>query len=81
MGATQAGQTSRDGVRWTAVVARWGRGVRWYVRELTGESAYERYVGHLRRHDPDAPVPTRREFERRRTDAQEGDPRSGFRCC
>ncbi|WP_051872189.1 YbdD/YjiX family protein [Streptomyces sclerotialus] len=67
--------------RWGAAVARWGRGVRWYVRELTGESAYERYVGHLRRHDPDAPVPSRREFERRRTDAREGDPRAGFRCC
>ncbi|GAA0455401.1 YbdD/YjiX family protein [Streptomyces olivaceiscleroticus] len=64
-----------------AAVARWGRGIRWYVRELTGESAYERYVGHLRRHDPDAPVSTRREFERRRTDAQEGDPGAGFRCC
>ncbi|WP_030264284.1 YbdD/YjiX family protein [Streptomyces violens] len=64
-----------------AVVARWARGVRWYVRELTGESAYDRYVEHLRRHDPDAPVPTRGEFERRRTDAREGDPRSGFRCC
>ncbi|MFI9026841.1 YbdD/YjiX family protein [Streptomyces sp. NPDC053560] len=83
MGATEArqGSGSRGGVRWAALVARWGRGIRWYVRELTGESAYERYVGHLRRHAPDAPVPTRREFERHRTDSQEGDPRSGFRCC
>jgi uncharacterized short protein YbdD (DUF466 family) len=24
---------------------------------------------------------TRREFERRRTDAREADPREGFRCC
>ncbi|MFI8994483.1 YbdD/YjiX family protein [Streptomyces sp. NPDC053542] len=63
------------------MVARWARGVRWYVRELTGESAYDRYVEHLRGHDPDAPVPTRAEFERRRTDAREADPRSGFRCC
>jgi len=26
-------------------------------------------------------VPTRREFERMRTDRQEEDPRQGFRCC
>ncbi|NSC23801.1 YbdD/YjiX family protein [Streptomyces albus subsp. chlorinus] len=59
--------------------ARW---VRWYVRELTDESAYERYVAHLRQHQgPDAPVPGRREFERWRTDARECDPREGFRCC
>lgn len=60
---------------------RWLRAVRWYVRELTDESAYDRYVEHLRRHAPQAPIPTRREFERHRTDAREGDPRSGFRCC
>lgn len=53
----------------------------WYVRELTGESAYERYVAHARSHDPDAAVLSRREFERGRTDAREGDPRQGFRCC
>ncbi|MET9294721.1 YbdD/YjiX family protein [Streptomyces sp. NPDC003077] len=61
----------RRGLRW----------VRWYVRELTDESAYERYVAHVRRHDPHVAVPSRREFERRRTDARDGDPRSGFRCC
>ncbi|MFH8751272.1 CstA-like transporter-associated (seleno)protein [Streptomyces rimosus] len=55
--------------------------IRWYVRELTGESAYERYVAHVRQHTPDAPVPGRREFERRRAAEREGDPRSGFRCC
>lgn len=55
--------------------------VRWYVRELTDETAYERYVAHLRGHDPAVRVPTRREFERMRTDQQESDPRSGFRCC
>ncbi|MFD7662267.1 CstA-like transporter-associated (seleno)protein [Streptomyces sp. NPDC059788] len=55
--------------------------IRWYVRELTGESAYEHYVAHVRQHAPDAPVPGRREFERRRAAAREDDPRSGFRCC
>ncbi|MGW0910282.1 YbdD/YjiX family protein [Streptomyces sp. NPDC002784] len=57
------------------------RAVRWYVRELTGESAYDRYVAHVRRDHPLAPVPTRRSFERMRTDRQESDPRQGFRCC
>ncbi|HCA88630.1 MAG TPA: hypothetical protein DEQ61_26130 [Streptomyces sp.] len=55
--------------------------VRWFWREASGESAYDRYVAHLRRHDPDAEVPSRRDFERQRTDAREADPREGFRCC
>uniref|UniRef100_UPI0030F375B9 YbdD/YjiX family protein n=1 Tax=Streptomyces sp. GSL17-111 TaxID=3121596 RepID=UPI0030F375B9 len=54
---------------------------RWYWREATGEAAYDRYVAHARAHDPDAPVLSRRAFERRRTDAREADPREGFRCC
>ncbi|OKI09570.1 hypothetical protein A6A06_02545 [Streptomyces sp. CB02923] len=57
------------------------RHIRWYVRELTGESAYERYVAHARQHAPGAQVLSRREFERRRAAAREDDPRSGFRCC
>ncbi|MFF1722078.1 YbdD/YjiX family protein [Streptomyces sviceus] len=57
------------------------RAVRWYVRELTDESAYDRYVAHVRKDHPRAPVPTRKAFERMRTDRQEGDPRQGFRCC
>ncbi|MCX5204318.1 YbdD/YjiX family protein [Streptomyces sp. NBC_00237] len=55
--------------------------LRLFVRELTGEATYDRYVAHARSHDPDAPVMTRRAFERSRTDAREGDPRDGFRCC
>jgi uncharacterized short protein YbdD (DUF466 family) len=55
--------------------------LRVFVRELTGEATYDRYVAHARSHDPDAPVLTRRAFERSRTDAREGDPRDGFRCC
>lgn len=55
--------------------------IRWFWREATGESTYDRYVAHTRAHDPDAPVLSRREFERQRTDAQEADPREGFRCC
>ncbi|GAA2072007.1 hypothetical protein GCM10009801_24250 [Streptomyces albiaxialis] len=65
-----------------SALRRAGRWVRWYVREFTDESAYERYVAHVRQHEgPSAPVPSRREFERTRADAREGDPREGFRCC
>ncbi|MER7347801.1 YbdD/YjiX family protein [Streptomyces aurantiacus] len=62
-------------------VRRAGRWVRWYVRELTDESAYERYVAHARKEHPGASVLSRRAFERMRTDRQESDPRQGFRCC
>ncbi|MFJ6947964.1 YbdD/YjiX family protein [Streptomyces wuyuanensis] len=55
--------------------------VRWYVREVSGESLYDRYVAHTRSHDPDAEVMSRREFERCRMDEREADPRKGFRCC
>jgi uncharacterized short protein YbdD (DUF466 family) len=55
------------------------RGVLWYLRELTDESAYERYVEHVRSHHPDRPVPSRREFERQRVDAKDANP--GVRCC
>lgn len=54
---------------------------RFFVREFSGEAAYDHYVAHARTHDPDARVQSRRAFERARTDAREGDPREGFRCC
>ncbi|MFJ3907667.1 uncharacterized protein DUF466 [Streptomyces sp. 2132.2] len=54
---------------------------RFFVREFSGEAAYDRYVAHARTHDPDARVMTRRAFERARTDAREADPREGFGCC
>jgi uncharacterized short protein YbdD (DUF466 family) len=55
------------------------RGVLWYLRELTDESAYERYVEHVRDRHPDWPVPSRREFERQRVDAMDANP--AVRCC
>lgn len=55
--------------------------IRYFVREFSGEAAYDRYVAHARGHDADAPVMTRRAFERARTDAREADPREGFGCC
>ncbi|MEV7287387.1 YbdD/YjiX family protein [Streptomyces sp. NPDC093252] len=70
----------RAGVR-GSVLGRIGAGVRWYLRELTDESAYDRYCAHLRKGDAGAEVPSRREFERMRGERAEGDPREGFRCC
>ncbi len=58
-------------------VVRALKGVRWYLRELTGEAQWDHYVEHCARHGHE-PV-TRREFERRRSDAAELD--MGGRCC
>ena len=63
----------------TATLSRAWEGVRWYLREVTGESAYERYVEHERLAHPDRPVTTRREFERRRQDLANARPQQ--RCC
>ncbi len=54
-------------------------GVRWYLREVAGETAYDRYVEHARREHPDAGVMSRRDFERHRMDDRERNPRA--RCC
>ena len=54
-------------------------GVRWYLREVAGETAYDRYVEHVRRDHPDAVVMSRRDFERLRMDERERNPRA--RCC
>lgn len=54
-------------------------GVRWYLREVAGESAYDRYLAHARREHPGEPVMSRRDFERRRQDARES--RTQARCC
>jgi uncharacterized short protein YbdD (DUF466 family) len=51
----------------------------WYLREVTGEHDYARYVEHERRHHPDATVLSRGEFERRRMDELDKRPRQ--RCC
>jgi uncharacterized short protein YbdD (DUF466 family) len=48
--------------------------LRWYVRELFGETAYERYLDHHGRHHPGEPVLSRREFEDCRT-------KPAVRCC
>jgi uncharacterized short protein YbdD (DUF466 family) len=48
-------------------------------REVSGETAYDRYVEHRRRMHPDNPVMSRRDFERWRMDQR--DARPGARCC
>ena len=54
-------------------------GLRWYLRELTGETQYDRYLErHAREHAGAAPL-TRREFERQRIDRADAKP--GSRCC
>ena len=59
------------------VLLRAWRSVRWYLREWSGESRWDRYVAHCELHGH-GPV-SRREFERARADDAE---RVGVtRCC
>jgi uncharacterized short protein YbdD (DUF466 family) len=55
------------------------RAVVWYLREVTGENAYDRYLEHQRREHPGQEPMSRREFERRRVDARDDRPEG--RCC
>ena len=59
-----------------AAVRAW-RGVRWYLREWSGEARWDDYLRHCAEHGHD-PV-SRRQFERRRADAREQAPVN--RCC
>jgi uncharacterized short protein YbdD (DUF466 family) len=60
----------------SALVRAW-RGLRWYVRELTGEARWDEYVDRCAR---EGVVPmSRRAFERHRADLRKHDPQS--RCC
>lgn len=76
-------------------VAEIARGVRWYVRGVMGDDAYDRYLAHVRgehgdgehgdaehgdgEHGDAAAVMTEREFWRDRTDRQDSSPQG--RCC
>ena len=55
------------------------RGLRWYLREVIGESAYDRYVEAACRDDPHAVVLDRNAFERTRQDHRDRHPPQ--RCC
>jgi uncharacterized short protein YbdD (DUF466 family) len=61
-----------------ALLRAW-RNLRWWVGSVLGDTAYARYVEHLRRLHPDAPVPTEREYWRERYAEQDANP--GARCC
>jgi len=60
-----------------SAVLRALKGVHWYLKELTGEAGWDRYLEHCARHGH-TPM-SRREFERRRSDEAELD--MGGRCC
>lgn len=54
-----------------------GRGIRWYLRQVTGEAKWDEYLERCRN---DGVEPTsRRDFERHRTAHNEKSPRA--RCC
>lgn len=59
------------------MLVRAGRGVRWYLRQVTGEAKWDEYV-ELCAREGVAPV-SRREFERHRAQHKEQNPQS--RCC
>jgi uncharacterized short protein YbdD (DUF466 family) len=61
----------------TAALARAWEGVRWYLKEFTGEARWDDYLEHCAEHGH-MPM-SRYEFERQRTDAAEKNPIS--RCC
>lgn len=52
-------------------------GVRWYARELSGESKWDDYLARCARDG--TPTMTRREFERHRDHQREGSTQG--RCC
>lgn len=55
------------------------RGLRWYVREVSGDAAYDHYLArHLRRHPGEPPLDVRT-FWRQRLDGRDGEPPQ--RCC
>lgn len=54
-------------------------GMGWYLRAVSGESDYDRYVAHQEKAHPGEPVLTRAEFWRWRMDDRDKNPRA--RCC
>jgi hypothetical protein len=58
-------------------VLKVGRGIRWYLKQATGEAKWDDYLGECRSKGLE-PMP-RRDFEWHRTDHKENNPQS--RCC
>ncbi len=65
--------------RLRTAAGRVGRSVRWYVRGVVQEDAYERYLEHLGRVHPGAEPQSRKQFWKDRIDARDANPTS--RCC
>ncbi|MDJ1113904.1 YbdD/YjiX family protein [Microbacterium sp. LX3-4] len=61
------------------LLVRAGRGIRWYMTALMGDSAYGTYVAHHRRTHPGEEPMTERQFWRQKMDDQDRNP--GARCC
>ncbi|WP_226913432.1 YbdD/YjiX family protein [Gephyromycinifex aptenodytis] len=51
----------------------------WYIRGVTGADAYERYVAHLQRTHPQAPIPSEKQFWRDKYAEMDRNPKA--RCC
>lgn len=60
-----------------ATVLRAGAGIRWYLRQISGEAKWDEYLERARK-DNVTPM-SRRDFERHRSSHQEGSSRA--RCC
>ena len=60
-----------------AAVLRAGRGIRWYLREATGEATWDEYLERCRREGVE--TVSRRDFERHRAEHKENNPQP--RCC
>ena len=62
-----------------AGVGKLARDVRWFLRGITREDTYDRYVAHRARHHPGEEPMSRREFWRERMDWEDRNPQG--RCC
>jgi hypothetical protein len=60
-----------------AAVVEAARGIRWYLRQVTGESKWDDYLARC--HAEGVTPVSRRTFERHRADHRERNPQS--RCC
>ena len=54
-----------------------GRGIRWYLKQATGEDKWDEYLDRCRSENVE-PM-SRRDFERHRSEHKENNPQS--RCC
>ena len=60
-----------------AAALRVGRGIRWYLKQVTGEAKWDEYLDRCAREDVE-PM-SRRDFERHRAERKEKSPQA--RCC